>query len=54
MKIYKCSAMGDVVYIRAKDPAAAKARLLEVMGPIPDSLLTWKEVAKLPKEEEFL
>lgn len=54
MKIWKCEAMGDVIYIQAADKAAARARLFEVMGPMPDSILSWSEVKTLPEGEEFL
>ncbi len=52
--IYKVEAEGDVVYIEAVDKKAAEARLIEVMGPIPKSLLKWGTVSKLPKGEELL
>ena len=52
--IFKCEAEGDVVFIEAVDKSAAEARLNEVMGPIPKSLLKWSTVASLPKGEELL
>jgi hypothetical protein len=52
--IFKVEAEGDVVYIEAEDKKAATARLTEVMGPIPASLLKWSSVDKLPKGEELL
>jgi len=54
MKIYKITAEGDVVYVKAADRVAAYARLIALMGPIPQSLLTYEEVPKLPEGEEFL
>jgi len=52
--IFKVEAEGDVVYIEAVDRKAAEARLTEVMGPIPKSLLRWNTVENLPKGEELL
>ena len=52
--IFKVEAEGDTVYIEAVDKETALARLTEVMGPIPKSLLKWSSVSKLPKGEEFL
>ncbi len=52
--IFKVEAEGDTVYIEAVDKDEAKARLTEIMGPIPASLLKWSTVAKLPKGEELL
>lgn len=52
--IFKVEAEGDTVYIEAEDKKAAQARLTEVMGPIPASLLKWSSVEKLPKGEELL
>lgn len=54
MKIFKVEAEGDVVYIQAKDESYARQRLTEVMGAIPDSLVKYTVVKKLPKGEEFL
>lgn len=54
MKIFKIEAEGDVVYIRADDQDSARIRLTAAMGPIPESLLTWTEVKKLPPGEEYL
>ena len=54
MKIWKCSGQGDTLYIQARTQALAKARLFEMMGEIPESLLTWEEVDALPDGEEFL
>lgn len=52
--IFKVEAEGDTVYIEAVDKETAKARLTEIMGPIPASMLRWSSVDKLPKGEEFL
>ena len=52
--IFKVEAEGDTVYIEAEDKKAALARLTEVVGPIPESLLKWSSVSKLPKGEELL
>ena len=54
LKIYKCDAQGDTVYIRAKSEEQAREILFGSMGEIPDSLLTWSTVEKLPEGEEFL
>lgn len=53
-KIFKVEAEGDVVYIQAMSESQARLRLDEVMGYIPESLLKFTEVKKLPKGEEFL
>ncbi len=52
--IFKVEAEGDTVYIEAEDKKTAHARLTEIMGPIPSSLLKWSSVEKLPKGEELL
>jgi len=54
LKIFKCEAQGDTVYIEAPNLDRAKVRLEQVMGKIPESLLKWSEVQKLPKGETFL
>ena len=54
LKIYKCDAQGDTVYIRATSEQQAREILFGSMGEIPDSLLTWSTIEKLPKNEEFL
>lgn len=54
MKVFECKAMGDLVYIRAKDLEEAKQKLTANMGEIPASILKWKEIKALPKGEEFL
>lgn len=52
--IYKIEAQGDTVYVKAETQADALARLTEVMGTIPRSLLSISTVSKLPKGEELL
>ena len=54
MAIFKIDAEGDTVYIEAKDKTDAYGRLCEVMGPIPQSLLTFTQIKKLPTGEELL
>jgi hypothetical protein len=54
MKIFKVEAQGDTLYIQANHQSDALRQLEEFSGPIPSSLLTWSEVKKLPKGEEFL
>lgn len=54
MKIFKVEAQGDTLYIRAPHKSDALRQLEEFAGPIPSSLLTWTEIAKLPKGEQFL
>lgn len=53
-KIFRVKAQGDTLYIRAPTLDGAKLRLVEAMGVIPERLLSWSEVKKLPKGEEFL
>lgn len=52
--IFKVEAQGDTLYIEAFNKADALIKLEESIGEIPDELLTWTEVKKLPKGEEFL
>jgi hypothetical protein len=54
MKIFKVEAQGDILYIQAPTKEDAHIQLSEKIGYIPESLLTWSEVKKLPKNEEFL
>lgn len=54
MKIFKCTAESDAVYIRVADLEAAKKRFKEFMGDVPASLLEWEEVVSKPDDEEFL
>lgn len=53
-KIFKVEAQGDTLYIRANHQSDALRQLEEFTGPIPSSLCTWSEIAKLPSGEEFL
>ena len=52
--IFKVEAQGDTLYIKAPTLEDAKLQLTEKIGPIPERLLKWSEVKKLPKGEEFL
>ena len=54
LKIYKCEAEGDVIYIQARSETEAREILFSHMGEIPNELLDWSTVRKLPKGEEFL
>jgi hypothetical protein len=53
-KIFKVKAQGDTFYIQAPTKEDAHLQLTEKIGTIPERLLTWTEVTKLPKGEEFL
>ncbi len=53
-KIFKVEAQGDTLYIQAPTQEDAHIQLSEKIGYIPESLLVWSEVKKLPKGEEFL
>jgi hypothetical protein len=53
-KIFKVEAQGDTLYIQAPTQEDAKIELSEKIGYIPECLLTWSEVKKLPKGEQFL
>ena len=53
-KIFKVEAQGDTLYIQAPTKEDAHLQLTEKIGSIPERLLTWSEVKKLPKGEEFL
>jgi hypothetical protein len=52
--IFKVEAQGDTMYIQAADQLAAKNRLFDMVGEMPDRILKWTEVKKLPEGEEFL
>lgn len=54
MMIFKCSAEGDEVFIKADNLAAAKFRFKEFMGDVPQSLLKWEVVEFAPEGTEFL
>ena len=51
--IYKVEAQGDVLYFQAGDLAHAKEAFREMMGEVPESLLTWTQIDKLPDGEVF-
>jgi hypothetical protein len=53
-KIFKVEAQGDALYIRANHQSDALRQLEEFSGPIPSSLLTWTELARLPDGENLL
>jgi hypothetical protein len=53
-KIFRVAAQGYLFYIQAPTQGDAHIQLSEKIGYIPESLLTWSEVRKLPKGEEFL
>jgi hypothetical protein len=53
VKIFKIQAEDDTVYIQAENEQAARERLKEVCGPIPNSMLKIEETDKLPEGEEF-
>jgi hypothetical protein len=53
-KIFKVEAYDDTLYIQAPTKEDAHLQLTEKIGFIPEHLLTWTEVNKLPKDEEFL
>jgi len=54
LKIFKFTAEGDAVYVEAKTFQDASDRFESFFGIIPEELLKWEEVKKLPKGEEFL
>lgn len=54
MKKFKIAAYGDSMYIQAKTEEEAVAKLFEVTGQIPRSLLTITSITSLPKGEEWL
>jgi hypothetical protein len=54
VKIFKIEAEGDTIYLQAETLAQAKVQLENKMGQIPEELLTWTEIKKLPKGEEFI
>lgn len=53
-RIFKADAMGDIMYIGAKDQAEAARKLQDVCGPIPKSMIDWSEVDSLPKGEVLM
>ncbi|GLS13588.1 hypothetical protein [Hydrogenophaga electricum] len=54
MKIFRCDAEGDTLYIEAETVQEARTQLHEKVGPIPDSLLSWSVVVTLPDGETLL
>lgn len=54
MSIYKVDAIGDTMYIQAESQEEAQEKLFETTGEIPEGLLSWSIVNKLPKGEELL
>lgn len=56
MKYFKFEAMGDTLFIKGEDQAAATDELTENIGPVPTSMLTITEIqeADLPDDEEWL
>lgn len=54
MQIFKVSAMGDQMFIKADSQEEARKHMEEFTGPIPDHLLTWETVDALPEGEELL
>jgi len=53
-KIWEVSAMGDRMYYDAETLEEAKARFRRMVGDeLPESMLKWREVPKLPKGESF-
>lgn len=43
----------DTVYVQGINLSDAKERFKKVTGDIPESMMTWNKVDKLPKDEEF-
>lgn len=52
--IFKFSAMGDTVYVKAQTEAEAMRKFTASMGDVPRSMLAINVVKALPKGEEFL
>ena len=48
-KIFKCEAEGDVLYFKASSEDEAKKKFFNLMGEIPEVLLTWTEISELPE-----
>lgn len=51
---FKVEAEGDTLYVAADSLDNAKKRFTEMIGEVPDSLVTWTEVDELPAGEEAL
>lgn len=55
MKFFKVEEQGDdTYYFQCESLGAAKLKLYDLCGYIPESLLLWTEIKKLPEEEEAL
>lgn len=54
MMIFRCTAEGDELFIKADNLSAARARFKEFMGDVPQSLLKWEVVDAAPEGTEFL
>lgn len=53
-KIFKATAVGDTLYIKAVDEDSAYAILKNTIGDMPRNLITFTEVAALPEGEQLL
>lgn len=53
-RIFKVTAEGDQMFFGASDLESAKTRFKEIMGDVPESLLTWEEVDELPEGETLM
>lgn len=53
MRVYKVEAEGDTMYFQANDISEAKQDFVNLVGVVPDYLLTWNEIKKLPDGQEF-
>lgn len=53
-KIFKVTAMGDVVYIKAATTFGARKRINELFGEIPESIWEMVEVDEIPEGEEAI
>lgn len=54
MMIFRCTAEGDEVFIKADNLAAAKNHFKKFMGNVPQDLLKWEVVESAPEGTEFL
>lgn len=54
MKIFKIEAVDDTIYVESDSKNDAIIRLQEMIGPIPEELLTVTQVDELPAGEELL
>lgn len=53
MKTFQCNAMGDSMCFAAETLDDAKDQLLALCGPIPEIMVKWKELPRLPDGEEY-